>query len=189
MAMAFVGSLVWSLEGAPAGRTSIALTAVAAGLTLGLAVWHGTTEDSAGSIGLRLADNFSSAALLGTAITAMLVGHSYLIAPAMSLQPLLRLLAALFVALLVRVALAGGGFWFWTTEHATFNLTDELLLWLPVRWLVGLAVPLILSWMAWEAAKIRSTQSATGILYVVVVLSFLGELTSQLLFNKVGHSL
>jgi hypothetical protein len=35
--------------------------------------------------------------------------------------------------------------------------------------------------MAWESAKIRSTQSATGILYVVVIFCFLGELSSQLL--------
>ena len=35
--------------------------------------------------------------------------------------------------------------------------------------------------MAWRTARIRSTQSATGILYVVVIFCFLGELTSQLL--------
>ena len=46
--------------------------------------------------------------------------------------------------------------------------------------------PLALGWMAWETAKIRSTQSATGILYVVVILCFLGELTSQLLLGKTG---
>jgi hypothetical protein len=43
--------------------------------------------------------------------------------------------------------------------------------------------------MAWETARIRSTQSATGILYVVVILSFLGELTSQLLREKTGFVL
>jgi len=40
--------------------------------------------------------------------------------------------------------------------------------------------------MALETARIRSTQSATGILYVVVILVFLGELTSQLLGEKTG---
>jgi hypothetical protein len=43
--------------------------------------------------------------------------------------------------------------------------------------------------MAWETAKIRSTQSATGILYVVVIVCFLGELTGQLLFDKTGYIL
>ena len=39
-------------------------------------------------------------------MTAMLMGHSYLIAPAMSLAPLLRLLVALVAALLLRMAVA-----------------------------------------------------------------------------------
>jgi hypothetical protein len=54
---------------------------------------------------------------------------------------------------------------------------------------LGLIAPLVLGWMAWEAARIRSTQSATGILYVVVIVSFLGELTSQLLVEKTGFTI
>jgi hypothetical protein len=50
-----------------------------------------------------------------------------------------------------------------------------------LRWLLGFLAPLGLDWMAWQTARIRSTQSATGILYVVVIFCFLGELTSQLL--------
>ena len=54
-------------------------------------------------------EDLSSAALLGSCTSAMLMGHSYLIAPAMSLSPLLRLLAAMAVSLAVRVLLAGIG--------------------------------------------------------------------------------
>jgi hypothetical protein len=43
--------------------------------------------------------------------------------------------------------------------------------------------------MAWECARIRSTQAATGILYVVVIVTFLGELTSLLLLEKKGYIL
>jgi hypothetical protein len=43
--------------------------------------------------------------------------------------------------------------------------------------------------MAWQSARIRSTQSATGILYVVVIFCFLGELTSQLLLGSTGYAL
>ncbi len=64
-----------------------------------------------------------------------------------------------------------------------------MVLWLGVRWVIGLVGPLVLGWMAWETARIRSTQSATGILYVVVILVFLGELTSQLLLEKTGFML
>jgi hypothetical protein len=44
-----------------------------------------------------------------------------------------------------------------------------------------LLAPLVLVWMAWQSARIRSTQSATGILYVVVIFAFFGELMDQLL--------
>jgi hypothetical protein len=114
----------------------------------------------------------------------MLIGHSYLIAPAMSLTPLRTLLGALFVALVLRVGVALVGLWCWTGDASLVNL--ETGLWLVPRWGLGLAGPLALGWMAWEAGRIRSTQSATGILYVVVVFCFLGELTSQLLSMENG---
>ncbi len=178
MALCFLGSLAWSVQRVPTGRMLIALTAVALGAALALQAKTGW-----------LVDDFTSAAVLGTAMTAMLIGHSYLIAPAMSLTPLLRLLAALFVAVIVRMAVEAFGFLSWTAEHSAVNLTGETMLWLPFRWLVGLASPMVLAWMAWQAAKIRSTQSATGILYVVVIFCFLGELTSQLLAGSTGYKL
>jgi hypothetical protein len=131
-----------------------------------------------------LADDFTSAALLGTATTAMLIGHSYLVAPAMSLTPLLTLLGALFVTLGLRAGVAVVGLWYWTGDASSVSLVTGL--WLVPRWGLGLVGPLVLGWMAWETAKIRSTQSATGILYVVVIFCFLGELTSQLLLSQNG---
>lgn len=193
MALAFLGSLVWSLDMAPAGRTLIGLSVVVQGIALGLESWQqGAEPASANAVALpsgvllaqpawRLADDLTSAALLGTAMTAMLMGHSYLIAPAMSLTPLLRLLRALFASTLLRMGLASVGLWSWSASQPQLTLTNETVLWLPLRWGLGFVGPLILGWMAWEAARIRSTQSATGILYVVVIFCFLGELTSQLL--------
>jgi hypothetical protein len=48
---------------------------------------------------------------------------------------------------------------------------------------LGFVGPLVFGWMAWQSARIRSTQSATGILYVVVIFCFLGELTGQLMHS------
>ena len=107
----------------------------------------------------------------------------------MTTAPLLRLLAAIGVSVFLRIGLAGLGLWGWTSSPSASNLETELLLWLPVRWGLGLIAPLVLGWMAWETARIRSTQSATGILYVVVILCYLGELTSQLLVEKTGFPL
>jgi hypothetical protein len=120
--------------------------------------------------------------LLGTALTAMLLGHSYLIAPTMSLTPLMRLLATLAIAVLARMAVDGFALGCWTATHLLVSLkSGDAMYLLPLRWLVGFLAPLGLSWMAWQAARIRSTQSATGILYVVVIFCFLGELISLLL--------
>ena len=177
---AFLGSLAWSLERAPAGRILGVFTVVFAIMSLCLASHDRALSQS---LGWSLAGELSSAALLGTATSAMLMGHSYLIAPTMSLKPLLRLLIALFVALLLRAVLSGVGLWYWVGEHS-WTASDEVTLFLPVRWGIGFVGPLILGIMAWQTAKIRSTQSATGILYVIVILVFLGELLGQVLLGN-----
>jgi hypothetical protein len=134
-------------------------------------------------------DHVASGAVVGAATSAMLLGHSYLISPTMTIVPLRRLLVVLFAALAGRASLAFLGLWQWTAERSLANLETETLLWLATRWLIGLIAPLVLGWMAWETARIRSTQSATGILYVVVIVCFLGELMSLLLLEKTGSIL
>src|SRR5258706_2087629 len=49
------------------------------------------------------------------------------------------------------------------------------------RVLFGLAGPSLLSYMTWETAKIRSTQSATGILYVDFFTVVVGEVLAKYL--------
>jgi hypothetical protein len=179
-ALTFAGSLAWSLEGAPAGRALIVLSTASLGTGLGLL--EASTPHTQ-PLGLLLLGSLTASAVLGTALTAMLVGHSYLIATSMSMTPLLRLLAALALAVLARMAVDGFALGCWTAQHSLAKLTEDgtILLWLPLRWGLGFVGPLVLTWMAWQTARIRSTQSATGILYVVVIFCFLGELTSQLL--------
>jgi hypothetical protein len=178
MALCVAGSVVWALEGAPGGRVLVVLapTALAAAL-----VWLEILRESPEPLAERLIGDATSAALLGAALTAMLLGHSYLISPTLSIRPLMRLLAAIAVAVVVRLAADGVALGRWTAGHSFGTLTTDVALWLPVRWLVGFLAPLGLTWMAWQTARIRSTQSATGILYVVVIFCFLGELTGLLL--------
>lgn len=186
LALVFVGSMVWGLEGAPGGRTFIVLTTLA---LAGSLVWLETAtcpfEGATGSSPCwrgGLVGDASSAAVLGSALTAMLLGHSYLIAPTMSLTPLMRLLAVLAAAVLARMTVDGYALGSWTAIHSLVNLTSgDAVYLLPLRWLIGFLAPLGMDWMAWQAARIRSTQSATGILYVAVIFCFLGELTSLLL--------
>jgi hypothetical protein len=180
MVLAFLGALAWSLEGAPAARPLGVLMTVGAVAALCLASQNNAPEQGSGWL---LAGELSSAAFLGTATTAMLMGHSYLIAPSMSLTPLLRLLGAFFLTLLLRGIVSGIGLWSWAGEHS-LTVVDETTLFLPVRWGIGFIAPFVLGIMAWQSAKIRSTQSATGILYAAVILTFLGELVSQVLLNN-----
>ena len=177
MVFALAGSITWFLERAPGGRTLIVLTTLA--LAGALACLEAADPAAARApVGTALAD-LTSAAVLGAALTAMLMGHSYLIAPSMSLRPLLVLIAALAVSVAARMAVDGASFF--TAGRPIGSLDNEVILLLLVRWAVGFAGVLGLTWMAWQTARIRSTQSATGILYVVVIFCFLGELTSQLL--------
>lgn len=177
LVLAFVGSLIWGLEGAPGGRTFIVLTTMA---LAGSLVWLEATTTDHPLLPVLLGDA-ASAVLLGSALTAMLLGHSYLIAPTMSLTPLMRLLAVLALAAVARLGVDGYALC-WTAVYSPVTLkSGDAVFLLPLRWLLGFVAPLGLVWMAWQTARIRSTQSATGILYVVVIFCFLGELTSQLL--------
>jgi hypothetical protein len=180
LVLGLIGFVAFSVEGSPGGRAWVALTIFA---LLGVLVRIRWSDPS------RLPDDLTSAALVGAAITAMLLGHSYLISPTMSLRPLFTILWALEIAAIARVGLAVFGLWTWTGSLGSGTLEREVLLWLPVRWVIGFVLPLVLGWMAYETARIRSTQSATGILYVVVIFCFLGELTSQLLLDKTGYVL
>jgi hypothetical protein len=177
--LSLLGAISWTLDPAPGGRILIVATPVAIGVALVFAIpWPPPAP--------LIADNLTSAAFLGTALTTMLVGHSYLISPGMALTPLMRCLRAGGAALSFRIGIIGWGLWCWTEITPTYTLNNEVVLWLPVRWLVGVIAPLGFGWMAYSAGRIRSTQAATGILYVVVVCSFLGELLGLLLTRQTG---
>ncbi len=70
--------------------------------------------------------------------------------------------------------------WAWSSLSAASRIALALLF-IALRWLGGLVGVLILAVMAWQTLKIPNTQSATGILYVAVIGTFLGELISMLL--------
>lgn len=126
----------------------------------------------------------SSALLLGSALVAMVLGHWYLVVPRLSFAPLRRLNLLLSAALCLRCLVAIVTFWLqrdlWTEVYSTHSGATGFFLshgiFLVPRVLFGLVVPLVLVRMAWNCVKIRSNQSATGILYVVVAFVFIGEI-------------
>ena len=184
----FLGSFVWNLEGAPGGLILIGLVLAMVLGALGLSEYQCGFAYSPlivkPGLGWALADDLTSAAILGAATSAMLMGHSYLIAPAMAITPLIRLLGALVVAVFLRTAVAAAALA--SLQPLWPYLEMESWLWLALRGVVGFGGVLILGWMAWQSARIRSTQSATGILYVAVIFCFIGELISQVLRARGG---
>ena len=134
---------------------------------------------------MTVASFITSAALLGGTSTAMILGHWYLVIPSMEvslLQAIVRfhigstVLRILVVCVVVWWALAaaelpGPGF-----ERYLFSI-DGVFFW--QRILFGLLGPVVLAYMTWETAKIRSTQSATGILYVDFFTVIVGEVLAK----------
>jgi protein NrfD len=134
----------------------------------------------------------SSAALLGGACTAMVLGHWYLILPSMEIALLKRivkfhlwsLVLRLFVVAVVIVAVIGGLLMASVNFSSYATSVDGVFLW--QRVLFGLAGPAVLGWLTWETAKIRSTQSATGILYVDFFAVIVGEVLAKYLLMEIS---
>jgi len=66
------------------------------------------------------------------------------------------------------------------------QLFSEYLVFFGVRIVFGLLVPLIATIMAWRTARIRSLDSATGLLYIVAALILAGEISARTLFFLTG---
>jgi hypothetical protein len=67
-----------------------------------------------------------------------------------------------------------------TAEH--FGGTP--LMWLVLRWLAGIVAPLVLALMVWRILRYRNTQAATGVLFVGVIVTFIGELSATLVSRE-----
>ncbi len=141
---------------------------------------------------LLVASDLSSALLLGAAAGAMILGHWYLVVLDLPIAALRRLTVLLIAGLVVRslivgVALAGpvhAGYEEASRVAAGLWSPDGVFIWM--RLLFGIAGPLSLVWFIWKTVEIRSTQSATGILYVQLFLVLAGELLAKYLRVTAG---
>jgi hypothetical protein len=57
-------------------------------------------------------------------------------------------------------------------------------MWLVLRWLAGIVAPLVLAVMVWRILRYRNTQAATGVLFVGVIVTFIGELSATLVSQE-----
>ena len=153
---------------------------------LWLSVAAGALATGAAARGrLELASDATSALLLGAATGAMILGHYYLVVIDLPITALRRLTLLLVVALALRTVVVtmalftarGAGL-----QEAGLVLRglfspDGVFVWM--RLLFGVAGPLSLVYFIWKTVDIRSTQSATGILYVQLFLVLAGELLAK----------
>ena len=123
-----------------------------------------------------------SSLLLGAGVLGMLLGHSYLTRPSLSLVPLKKL-SGIFLLLVVAQAgisllnllLMPHNDQFWLA--LSLSNFEGLYLW--IRLLIGIAAPILLAWMVVQTVKERATMSATGLLYIAMVMVIVGEVFSR----------
>jgi hypothetical protein len=132
----------------------------------------------------------TAAAALGMALVAMMLGRSYLKARNPSFELLAGSCRILIAALLLR-GIASAVFFIPASDPlSTWASEDPLLVLLVgVRYGVGTVCAIALAWMALACAKIRSNQSATGILYVVLGFVVMGELIAAYMTGAKGLAL
>jgi hypothetical protein len=174
-------AVIWRRD---SSRTSWALTLSASVLLvvgIAAALWplSGSLLDGL-AIALVIA---LSASVLGAATTGMLLGHWYLVTPALTNRPLLRAIVVLLISLVLQAIL------FPLTlrglAHGSGSLTHPLSL-SPVLsglWALGaVLLPLVAAGLALPTCRLRSFMSTTGLLYLAMIAILPGQLLGQLLF-------
>jgi hypothetical protein len=180
--VAFLGSVFWLLERRGSGTAAIGLVSVISLIELLRLSSLASGADAPGGIWLAPASALAAAGTLGAAMTGMLLGHRYLTAPGMPLAPLIRMNQALGVATVLRLVMSAV-----SLALGAAALTDSTYwIWLSLRWLAWVVGPGIACIMVQRILRYRNTQAATGVLFVAVILTFIGELTADLLQRAVG---
>lgn len=176
---AYAGHIFWKLGRRGPGRGTIFLLGA---LCIGSLMLHSAMMISAAQGIHQTASDLSSAAVLGAMLTGMLLGHWYLTTPTMSIRPLTWFARILLAAAVVRMLVSGVslGKFGWTATDTTHAL------WLGMRLIGGILVPLVTSFMVVRILRYRNTQSATGVLFAGLILVFMGEMTAALLERDLG---
>jgi hypothetical protein len=133
----------------------------------------------------------SSMALLAISNFSMILGHYYLVVPKLTEEPLIYCLFIFWTVIILKMisslsVLTSVGVPYLTEGT---DLGDGYMyncLFITMRWMWGYLAPLILSFFTFRLCKLRSIQSATGVLYIVEFFVIVGELISVYLMTKHG---
>ncbi|MCG3125865.1 MAG: hypothetical protein CHACPFDD_00692 [Phycisphaerae bacterium] len=126
----------------------------------------------------------SAALVVGFATMAAALGHAYLTAKAMPIDPLRRVVAGYGLFAIAQAAASAGvvlRFWTrWADGYAGAFTIAIVLMYV----MIGVVASLVFAFFGWQAVGVRNTQSTTGIMYFAMVMNFVGLLS--LCFVLVG---
>lgn len=119
---------------------------------------------------------------LGMINHSMLLGHYYLVVPNLSEKYLLKAFSFFLVFFMLK-ALHSIFFFSWELFES-----DRFFFWIvgSMRLLWGYLLMGVLSIFTWRLIRMRSIQSATGILYVMVFFALIGELIALYTYYSKG---
>ncbi len=214
--LGFLGSVLWTLERRTAGEQTgflvlvisvpalvgnslrigmVTLLAQKSAMPETIAVFQDAFQFTHGwesrYVWLATLSPLSSSGILGGVVVGMLLGHWYLTTPTMSIEPLKRINLFVGIASVLRLLVSARTLsllWSGAFEmaDATSRLSAAPKAWIGLRWLAGIIGPIVVSLMVWRILKYRNTQAATGVLFVGVILAFIGDMTAALLLRETG---
>jgi len=183
LAVAYVAALY--LPGRRQARGLLLAATAAALLAAGADGWQ--TARPGGPGWMFAAEALAAAGLLGTVIVAMILGHWYLVRPRLPVSHLVRFSLILGGAISVRAALCVAGLTLAGASSAAglgatlMDLAVHRGFFFWQRVFFGIVGPAAFAYMIHETARIKSTQSATGILYIAVIFVVIGEFLARYL--------
>ncbi len=134
------------------------------------------------------------ALLLDSITVAWLLGHAYLTATKMTIAPLRQFSRLLLWAVALRIAfllISAVVAWF-VRDAAQVSILSHLAQgWIVLTFRVGIGLVAVgvFAYMVSDCVRLRSTQSATGILYFASLFAYVGELANLQLITQYGWPL
>lgn len=210
LVLAFTSLSGWDRPRAEAALLWLALLAAAAVVGYGalqlaplapqLASASATTPSlsPAAFTALSLGSALGSSLVLGFVTWGMILGHWYLVSQGLDVKHLAQLVRPLPWMLLGKAALSGLALWLmWDAvlgagnaslsdvmQRSPDRVLDVVNVWARIP--VGLLVPAVMAMMTRVTVSMQRTRPATGILYAMCVLVYMGELMGKMLEGGTG---
>jgi hypothetical protein len=183
IALALLANFLWGTFRRPAARAAL-LAACAVGVLPVLGTARIPPGDAGWQVGGRTGLGLLGGAAMGGINDAMILGHFYLMIKGLPLEALKRSGYWCVGVLLARTAGFVAVLLLW--PGAMDLLLGREVIWTAWRVCFGFVGPLTLVWMTRDALKYRHTQAATGILYVAIFFTLMGELAATWLEARTG---